>query len=215
MKKYDLYLFDWDGTLGRTLELWLNVIHDQFKRHGIIDITDSDVVESLGRLKPVAERLGMQPEQLESFLAAVQKDANTLALDVALYEGASELLDTLKNSGAKLALITTNWRESVDIMLSNHELESLFDIVISGDEVTMHKPDPEGIHTVLKTLKVPKSRAVMIGDSAHDLGAAQNAGIDSILFYPPSHQLFYDLKALKAYKPTYIIDGWDKLVVGD
>jgi phosphoglycolate phosphatase-like HAD superfamily hydrolase len=57
-----------------------------------------------------------------------------------------------------------------------------------------------------------KSQAVMIGDSDKDLGAANNAGIDSILFYPPEHKKFYDLDKLRQLGPTYIVDDFRKIV---
>ena len=50
----------------------------------------------------------------------------------------------------------------------------------------------------------------MIGDSRKDLEAAKNAEIDSLLFYPKSHSIFYDLKNLKTYNPTYIITRFDQ-----
>ncbi len=45
----------------------------------------------------------------------------------------------------------------------------------------------------------------MIGDSDKDLGAANNFGIDSVLFYPPEHKKFYDIEKLKKLRPTYIV----------
>lgn len=213
MKRYDAYLFDWDGTLGRTLEIWLEVMHAQFRRYGIMGLADNEVVKSFGRLSYTDKDFGLPSDKLAAFMEDVQQDASKRALDVSLYPGAVEVLDRIKNSGAKLGLITTNWREAIDVMLQNHQLQSMFDVVVSGDDVAVHKPDPEGILAALRSLGVPKEQAVMIGDSDKDLGAARNAGIDSILFYPPSHQLFYDLEELKKYKPGNVIDGWDTLVI--
>jgi phosphoglycolate phosphatase-like HAD superfamily hydrolase len=51
-----------------------------------------------------------------------------------------------------------------------------------------------------------KQAAIMIGDSDKDLGAANNTGIDSILFYPPEHKKFYDLEKLRTLNPTYIVE---------
>ena len=44
----------------------------------------------------------------------------------------------------------------------------------------------------------------MVGDSAKDLGAAANAGIDSILVYPEAHAAYYDLDVLRRFKPSYV-----------
>jgi HAD superfamily hydrolase (TIGR01509 family) len=211
MKQYDAYLFDWDGTLGRTLETWLEVMHTQFKRYGIHGLSDTDVVKSFGRLKYADKDFGIPSAQLEKFKTDVQNDARKHAATTPLYQGVLPMLERLQNNGRKLALITTNWREAVDIMLKNSELEKFFSVVISGDEVKTPKPDPEGVLSAISTLGVSKERTVMLGDSPHDLEAASNAGIDSILYYPLSHQLFYELTALQKFNPTYVIDGWDKL----
>jgi phosphoglycolate phosphatase-like HAD superfamily hydrolase len=52
----------------------------------------------------------------------------------------------------------------------------------------------------------------MVGDSASDIGAANNAGVDSILFFPPSHSRFYDIEKLKNLQPTYIIEDFRDIV---
>ena len=45
----------------------------------------------------------------------------------------------------------------------------------------------------------------MIGDSRKDLEAANNAGVDSILYYPAIHENSHDLEMLLTYEPTYVV----------
>ena len=52
----------------------------------------------------------------------------------------------------------------------------------------------------------------MLGDSEKDVRAAHNAGIDSILFFPPEHNDYYSLEELAADKPTHIIHSWRELL---
>lgn len=56
-----------------------------------------------------------------------------------------------------------------------------------------------------------KEKAIMIGDSNKDIGAAVNFGIDSVLIYPESHSMCYDLKALQDLKPTYTVSSLNDL----
>ena len=95
--------------------------------------------------------------------------------------------------------------------MENNNLTNFFDIVISGDEVENHKPHPEVIEKGLAALNGEKELAIMIGDSRKDLGAAKNAGIDSVLIYPPEHKLYYDLDDLKTYQPTFVASGFKEL----
>ena len=52
----------------------------------------------------------------------------------------------------------------------------------------------------------------MIGDTEKDVGAANNAGIDSILFFPPEHKRFYDIDKLKKHKPTHIVSDFRHII---
>ena len=75
----------------------------------------------------------------------------------------------------------------------------------------VHKPDPEGILSALEHLGVAKEKAVMLGDTDKDLGAAKNAGIDSILFYPKIHQQFYERQEFEAFEPAFVLESWNEL----
>jgi pyrophosphatase PpaX len=211
VKDYDAYLFDWDGTIVRTIEAWIEVVRQAFADYDITDVSDDKIVESLGKLKPVATELGLSGERLNDFMGHTEKLSHQAIPNADLYEGALTTLEHLKNSHKKLGLITSSWQTTLTLLLEKHDLAGLFDVVISGDDVERTKPDPEGINKALATLGVEKDDAVMIGDTEHDMHAAKNAGIDAILFYPPSHQLFYDLTVLTGHNPAKVIAGWEEL----
>ena len=83
-------------------------------------------------------------------------------------------------------------------------------ITDSGD--IKHKPHPDSLERARQKLGVPKTRTLMLGDSDKDLGAAQNDGLHSLLFYPPANEQFYDLATLQAFQPTYVIRSWQELI---
>jgi len=56
-------------------------------------------------------------------------------------------------------------------------LKRYFAAVVTGEDVTRNKPDPEGIQMVLKRMEVRPSRVIMVGDSASDIQAGRNAGV--------------------------------------
>jgi phosphoglycolate phosphatase-like HAD superfamily hydrolase len=64
----------------------------------------------------------------------------------------------------------------------------------------------------LERLHAEPDQAIMIGDSDKDIGAATNAGIDSLLFYPAEHQKFYDIEQLLRLKPTYVVDDFRQIM---
>lgn len=210
MKQYQAYLFDWDGTLAQTLEVWLSIERDLYRKYGL-SLTDSEIARSFGDWS-AAEKFGLKGESLMAFNRELPKIAHEAISKTPLYPHVSKVLNGIKDRGAKLALITSSVRETIDVVLAHNELVELFDLVVTADEVSEHKPHPEGILYVLESLGMAKDKAVMIGDSDKDLGAAQNAGVDSILFFPDSHRTFHDEKHLRKHNPTFVIDDLQKIL---
>ncbi|RTK94961.1 HAD family hydrolase [Candidatus Saccharibacteria bacterium] len=210
MKQYKAYLFDWDGTLAQTLEVWLRVERDLYRKYGL-EITDKQIAESFGDWS-AAEKFGLTGDDLRNFNKELPATAHEAVKVVPLYDHASQTLKNLKQSGKKLALVTSSVRETIDAVLSHHELVELFDIVVTANEVTSHKPDPECILHALKELRVEVQEAVMVGNSDKDMQAAQNAKVDSVLFYPKSHETFHDKAKLMRFNPTRVIDQLDQLI---
>jgi HAD superfamily hydrolase (TIGR01509 family) len=90
------------------------------------------------------------------------------------------LLKGLKAKNYKLAIVTGKGRKCFDISMEELELESYFDLVVTGDDVEKAKPHPEGILKVLEELHVKKSEAMFIGDSNADIEAGKRAGVLTI-----------------------------------
>lgn len=209
-KEYHAYLFDWDGTLASTFEIWFKALHKAFAAYGL-EVSDREIARGFGNYSHCIE-VGVPPEEKSNFNKIVLEAAETDGvLSPPLYEDVLEMLTSLKDQHKKLALITPSTREVIDIVLAHHELIDIFDLVISLNDVKAHKPDPEGILFALEKFGVTPAETVMIGDSDKDLGAAKNAGVDSILFYPESHELVYDRAHLESFDPVATIREWKAL----
>lgn len=206
MKDYEAYLFDWDGTLARTVEIWLEEIKKNFYAHGI-EISDADNARHFGDLN-AATLFGMPKEKIPEFTRQNQAAAIARLPDAELYDDCLEVLRALRQSGKKIALVTTSVPATLNLVLKKHALENYFDAVVDSSQTKNLKPDPEGIRLALSRLNIEPKRAVMIGDNDKDLAAAANAGTDSVLFYPASHHLIYDLAELQKLHPTYTIRSW-------
>lgn len=205
MKTYEYILLDWDGNLAKTLDLWLNAFKQVLNEEGH-DPSDKEIAASFGKVTEYFASLGITDA------ADVYERADKLGKgrlpEVELYPDALEVLEYLKKSGKKTALITSSRAVNVLPLLDRYDLHLLFDAIVTRDEVTEHKPHPESLNLALKLLGGTREEAVMIGDSDKDLGAARNAGVDSILFYPPEHEKFYELIELKTLSPTYVISDF-------
>ncbi len=210
MKSYQHIFFDWDGCLAKTLEMWFGAIESSLIDYNIPH-SGRDVSRLMNDLYHGALDLGVKPENYVKFKDDVYVRAESNIDEVYLYEGASTLLRNLKSKGKTLALISSGSKPSLERMLDHTGTKAYFDLIISGSDVQKRKPNPEGIDTALAKLGAEKADSIMVGDSEHDLDAARNAGIDSVLFYPDTHTSFYDLDRLRKSNPTYTIRRFDEL----
>lgn len=206
---YDPVLFDWDGCLVRSLDVWMQAYHDGFAELGLSP-TRREIGAQLGDWGG-ARALGVPDAGYDAWLAGVVARAQAGLQQVEPYDGAQRLLMKLREAGAHTALITTSTHALLDPVLGRTGFGPLFDVVITAEDVPRHKPDPAPLHEALRRLGAPPLAAVMIGDSDKDLGAARNAGIDAILMYPPDHETYYDVEALRSLAPAHVCASFAEL----
>jgi pyrophosphatase PpaX len=212
MDDYDAYLFDWDGTLADSHMLWMEIIRSQLQRYDI-ELTDQQIVEQLfGRYRVGITELNIPSKDFKQLDEELTVRGTQGMPNMPLFPQAREVLETLVAKGKKLALITASYRQVIDITITEHKLLETFDVVVTGDEVTMQKPDPEGLTVALKALGVMPRQAVMIGDSKKDILAGRNAGTDTLLFAASQYADQHNSIELRQCQPTYTISTWQELL---
>ncbi|GIU23453.1 haloacid dehalogenase [Shewanella colwelliana] len=183
MNRYDLVIFDWDGTLmdsvGKIvacMQQTANLLDMAIPSEASIrDIIGLSMNEALNVLHPAAcevTRQQMIDVYREQYLQLNQTPSP-------LFDGTEQLLLTLKKSGHHLAVATGKARAGLDRVLNETGFRQHFNASRCADEA-QSKPHPQMLSQLLDELKVAPNRAVMIGDSIHDLNMANNAGIDAI-----------------------------------
>ncbi len=91
-------------------------------------------------------------------------------------EGLHSLLNNLKET-YKLALVTNGGRKGMEQTLKKFNLENIFGLVVTRNDVERLKPSGEGLNKALEWAGVDKSNALHVGDSMADILAAREAGI--------------------------------------
>lgn len=207
--RYSYVFFDWDGTLAQTLEAWIDAKQETFAEYGV-ELTRHEVGETLGNLTIHNEKYGLDLVEYDTRMLA--KVEEHLA-HVPLYDGAFALLQKLYSSGIKLAILTTNTRERLEYDINRLGVKGFFDYIITADETTKHKPNPEIIEKAAKHFGANLDQVLMVGDSSKDLGAANSAGVDAALFHHPDlHGGFYDIMFLKSeFNPKYVVEDLSEL----
>lgn len=207
---YKYILLDWDGNLAKTLDIWLDATRIPLEKRGI-KISDKQIsAQCFGR--PVEGYVELGVEDIDAAITEMDDLAKKMLPEVELYPDALFVLEELKNLGRRTALITTSPRANVMHLLDKYNIHHFFDVVITMEDTKLHKPHAEPLEKALEILGGTKEEAVMIGDSDKDIGAGNNAGVDSILFYPDAHEKFYDFHELKTFKPTYVVKEFRRVM---
>lgn len=209
MKHYSYILFDWDGCLAMSLDVWLKAYKEVFAEYNAFPTDREIALYAFGDWNG-PKKFGI--DDVEAFAQKMLVKINEKYGSLQLYPEVKATLETLRKKNKKLALVTTSKESLVNQALTHHKLTSVFDVILTAESVTKHKPDPESLEKALQELKADKESSIMIGDSKSDLGAAQNANIDSILFYPKHNHIFYDLDHLTSYKPTYTVTRFEEIL---
>lgn len=209
MKTYNYILFDWDGCISKTLEIWLSSYKETFAEYGQSP-DDITIAQKMFGNWTGPKLFGI--DTVDEFNAKLFERVDKMYAKATLSDGAVEVINTLKERGKKLALITSSEDKKLKDALKYNQLSDTFDVVLTAKDVAKHKPDPEIVYKAIELLNGNKNEAVVIGDSKSDLGAAQSASVDSILYYPKNNETFYLLEDLKNYNPTHIVTSFKEIL---
>ena len=124
------------------------------------------------------------------------------------YPNVTQTLQTLKEKGYTLAIVTNKPFKFVAPILKGLEMDGLFTKILGGDSLAEKKPHPAPLLHVCETLGITIDASVMIGDSKNDILAANACGMDSVgVTYGYNYG-----EDIGVHKPTVIIDDFKDLL---
>jgi HAD superfamily hydrolase (TIGR01509 family) len=104
---------------------------------------------------------------------------NLLQSELIIRPGAVEFLAYVTSAGFKLAIVSGSYKKSVSWIVTTLDLDQYFEVIVTGDDVTNKKPDPECFKLAMERLNLPEKNVVVFEDSEAGLLAARNAGLTS------------------------------------
>jgi HAD superfamily hydrolase (TIGR01549 family) len=169
------FVFDLDGTLFASTPFYISILETVFGRLGL-ELTEAEksLAAGLSARKFLAKRLS--PEDTQDALRFMNEQSTLDLEHIPMFDGLSCLLETLASRNKRLAAWTSRDYHSAMLLLRKHKIEKHFEIVITGDCLENHKPDPEGLHRIANHFNCDTSQLVMIGDHDVDITAAKSAG---------------------------------------
>ena len=169
-----LIIFDFDGTLADTLGALMRISNRLAPEFGYSQIGD----EQLASLKylsswEIIKLSKVALWKLPFLLKRVKEEFPAEVINVRLFPGVVELLNTLKLQGYRLGIVSSNAEANIRSLLSQNHIEHLFDFVNGASTFGKGK----AIGKLIKQYHCPKSDVIYIGDEIRDIQAARSIEI--------------------------------------
>jgi phosphoglycolate phosphatase len=210
--RFDLIVFDWDGTLFDSTALIVRCIQNACADVGAPVPSDGDAAYVIGlglqdALRHVAPAL---PESRYPELGSRYRHHYVASQhELSLFPGTIDMLHALKARQHRLGVATGKGRRGLDDALAHSQLKGLFDGTRTADE-TASKPDPLMLLELMRELGAEPARTLMVGDTTHDLLLARNAGTPSVAvsFGAHEHEAFAEFGPLHVAHSTRELHDW-------
>ena len=208
-RRYDLVVFDWDGTLFDSTTLIVRCMQAACRDLDLTVPSDADAAYVIGLGLHDALQYavpGLAPERYPELGRRYRHHYFARQHELVLFPGTLEMLQSLKERNHGLAVATGKSRRGLDEALAHAQLACLFDATRTADE-TAGKPHPLMLQELMAELGAEPGRTLMIGDTTHDLQLAVNAGTDRVAVSYGAH----DTQALHEHGPLFIAQSTREL----
>lgn len=174
MRRYDLIIFDFDGTLADSFDWFLATVNEVADEFGFrrFDMERLPEIRSLSARELMA-RSGLRWWRVPAVARRMRALMAAQIERIAVFDGVAELLDALEGAGVQLALVTSNSRDNVQRVLGA-ELTARFRHIGCGAALLGKR---RKLRAALKACGIPAARALCVGDEIRDADAARQAGI--------------------------------------
>ena len=185
--KYELVLFDLDGTLLNTIDDLGEAVNHAMAQHGFPLRTRSEYTKMVGHgvrnlvMKALPDDVRGDEAVVDVALADFMA-YYTAHIDIHThpYVGMQELVGELHRKGILMAVASNKFQEGTEHLVARFFPDIPFVAVLGNRPGFPLKPDPEIVNEVLRKTGVGKERVVMVGDSPTDMNTAANSGIKFI-----------------------------------
>jgi HAD superfamily hydrolase (TIGR01509 family) len=192
-------LFDMDGTLFGTEEIWYQSELKLMTRFGV-PWNRADHAYCVGGpmtrvTKYMLDKLDNKISAEELFTFEMEYIEREFALNPIPWQpGAQELVLEAIEKGIKIALVTASSKHLVNLVNAQIKLD-IFDTIVCGDDVALPKPNPEAYQLAMAKLGLNSQNSIAIEDSNSGVRSALAA--DLHVLCPPSHQIIVSDDKLK------------------
>jgi phosphoglycolate phosphatase len=187
--RFDTVIYDLDGTLIDSAKDMQVAVSRVLADHGLPEVTLDDVRIFMGQGSKVTmnkafSKYGkkLDDEQLSAVTREFVRyyEADPVGHTTA-FAGVSDVVARFDRLGLKQGVCTNKFERPSRMILEHLKLMPPIADLAGADTFPVRKPDPRHILMLVERMGRSPDRAVMIGDSIHDVHAAHAAGLPAVL----------------------------------
>ena len=208
-KRYDLIVFDWDGTLMDSTAVIASSIQAACRGLGLTVPDDETARHVIGLGLDQALHVAvpdMPAEMHHKLVALYRRHFMVQSAEIPLYAGARETIAELHGAGYRLGVATGKSHVGLNRELDSSGLREYFHATRTADK-TFSKPDPAMLFELMDELAVNAKHTLMVGDTTHDLLMAKNAGVNAVAMGHGAHPP----EQLQALNPLALVGSFAEL----
>ena len=179
--RFQAVIFDFDFTLADASRAVIDCIGFALSELGLPEVSAESARRTIGMtLTETFRKLAGQDQMdlSDEFARLFQKRADEVMVDkTTLFEPVPETIENLTTNGLVLGIVSTKFRFRIEATLRRENLQDRFKVIIGNEDVSNHKPDPEGLLKAIKTMGSTPANSLYVGDSVIDAEAAQRASV--------------------------------------
>ena len=215
MNKYNLIMFDFDGTICSTKEAITHSLERTFAyyKKKIPDKETLDKAVSTGAsldktiLGLIKNPCGINiSEWISKYRDYYKSEGQYKSF---LYSGTRKLLKSLKDCDVKIVIASNKGYKAINESLEKMDISKYIDLVVAEEKGIEKKPSPMSFHKIIypKFKMIDKERMIVVGDTVPDILFAKNINVQMCWI---SHGFGVNEECL-SHKPDYITNSIDEL----
>jgi HAD superfamily hydrolase (TIGR01662 family) len=211
-------IFDLDGTLIDSIDIYFSIVEKALERLNLPEVSRSRILAAAEsedfnwQLVLPQDVLNRKEEIIDEAWEVIDEIAPQMFADnLDLIQGAGGIVEKLSSNGLKIGLVTSTQRRYLETKmqpLKNVGVDTLFEVIITSDDVEKRKPAPDPLISCAQQLNLKPGRCVYVGDTTTDIKAGKAAGMWTVGVLTG----FDDYGALETENPDAIVKDVQNLL---
>jgi HAD superfamily hydrolase (TIGR01662 family) len=216
--KVEAVIFDLDGTLIDSIDIYFSIVEKTLERLNLPAVSRSRILAAAEsedfkwELVLPQDVLTSKEKIIDEAWAVINEIAPQMFADnLDIIKGAGDIVEDLSSNGLKIGLVTSTQRKYLETKMQPLKIggvDTLFEAIITSDDVEKRKPAPDPLLACAQQLDMKPENCVYIGDTTTDIKAGKAAGMRTIGVLTG----FDEYEALETEKPDAIIKDVQNLL---